>query len=526
LVAVNNDMTNADTKAAAWRVKFCVIWTVLLVIKLLLAWRLPLFGDEAFYAWEADHLAWAYSDLPGMTAWLIHIGQVCGGYHPFAIRLPFVIMMAFLPWLVMKITDCISGNPQLRWQSGVLACCLPLSMPVGVMALPDAPLCIAFLCCLLATVKMMQKIDIHACAYFLFGIFLGANTHYRFALLAFSLFAVFIVLNGFSVIKNWRITALALLGTMAWLPLLVYNQQHANAGLQFQLLERNPWQISWQGIFHLPIQMVVLTPFLYAGLIWCIWTFWQNWRKTEKPEAQVVLSTFTILLAYAVLAFFVDTMRSSFHWPLQAYLGLVALLPLYLYRYARARAEKILRVIISTAMVGVLVATSYLFVITMPGLSGRLAGSKQYPDNFLGWEAISNVVKQELKPDEILIADNFMLAAQLRFSYQGRVAIKVLEHPLNQKHGRAHQLSDWQVDAESIDRLPANTPVLIAIEETSTKEWLRDTKREKLCSQFHQLRWVKTVYGPGKGKYFSIFRANVGPKFGELCHILLPKDQG
>jgi hypothetical protein len=224
-----------------------------------------------------------------------------------------------------------------------------------------------------------------------------------------------------------------------------------------------------------------------------------------------------------VLAFFVDTMRSSFHWPLQAYLGLVALLPLYLHRYEKARAERILRAIMATALVGVFIATSYLFVIATPELAGRLAGSKQYPDNFLGWEAIAQAVKQELKPNETLIADNFMLAAQLRFSYQGRVTIKVLEHPLNQKHGRARQLSDWQVDAKSIDRLPANTPVLIAIEETSTKEWLRDAKREKLCLQFHQLRRVKTVYGPGKGKYFSIFRAYSGQRFGEPCYIPLPE---
>jgi 4-amino-4-deoxy-L-arabinose transferase-like glycosyltransferase len=523
LVAIDNDKTNADTNAAAWRVKFCVVWTVLLVIKLLLAWRLPLFGDEAFYAWEADHLAWAYSDLPGMTAWLIRLGQAILGYHAFAIRLPFVIMIAFLPWLIMKITGCVSEDKRFRWQSGVLACCVPLLLPVGVMALPEAPLCIAFLCCLLAALKLTQKSDVSGYAYLLFGIFLGANTHYRFALLVVALGAVFFIVNGFSIIKRKRVILLCLFGAAAWLPLLLYNHLHANAGFQFQLIERNPWQFSWQGLLHLPTQMLVLTPLLYAGLLWCIWKFWQNRLLSGKQEALLLFSALAILACYAALAFFVDTMRSSFHWPLQAYLGLIVVLPLYLRRYVNAWAEKILYYSIALALIGVFIAASYLFVITTPTLAGHLAGSKQYPDNFLGWEAIAEAVKQELKPDEVVIADNFMLAAQLRFSYQGRVRIKVLEHPLNQKHGRARQLSDWNVDTTSIDRLPVNTPVLIVIEETSIKEWLRDAKRQKLCWQFHQLRWVTTVYGPGKGKYFSILRGKSGPLFGEFCQIQLPE---
>ncbi|HMB57769.1 MAG TPA: hypothetical protein VKM35_11240, partial [Arenimonas sp.] len=57
------------------RVKFVALWAVLLALKIILAARLPLFVDEAFYAWESRRLAWAYSDLPGLTAWLIALGR-------------------------------------------------------------------------------------------------------------------------------------------------------------------------------------------------------------------------------------------------------------------------------------------------------------------------------------------------------------------------------------------------------------------------------------------------------------------
>ena len=55
------------------RVKFVAIWSLLLLAKVLLAASLPLMVDESFYAWEGRYPAWAYSDLPGLTAFLAAI---------------------------------------------------------------------------------------------------------------------------------------------------------------------------------------------------------------------------------------------------------------------------------------------------------------------------------------------------------------------------------------------------------------------------------------------------------------------
>ena len=49
------------------RALFCGLWVIVAVAKLVVAWRLPLFVDEAFYWQEGRHLAAAYSDLPGLT---------------------------------------------------------------------------------------------------------------------------------------------------------------------------------------------------------------------------------------------------------------------------------------------------------------------------------------------------------------------------------------------------------------------------------------------------------------------------
>ena len=64
-------MMRIEVRAWRW---FIGAWVILTLVKLVVAARLPLFVDEAFYWQEGQHLAWAYSDLPGLTAWL---GPAC-----------------------------------------------------------------------------------------------------------------------------------------------------------------------------------------------------------------------------------------------------------------------------------------------------------------------------------------------------------------------------------------------------------------------------------------------------------------
>jgi hypothetical protein len=55
-------------------------FVALFLVKLMLVARLSPFGDEAFYWQESRHLAWGYSDLPPLTAWLIPLGETVAGH--------------------------------------------------------------------------------------------------------------------------------------------------------------------------------------------------------------------------------------------------------------------------------------------------------------------------------------------------------------------------------------------------------------------------------------------------------------
>ncbi|MEO6172640.1 MAG: glycosyltransferase family 39 protein [Arenimonas sp.] len=496
--------------------KFYLLWSLMLALKLLLAWQLQLFGDEAFYAWEATKPAWAYSDLPGMTAWLIRFGIEVGGYSAFSARLAFVAMGALIPFFIIRIATRFSTAAH-GWQAGILSCCLPVLLPVGVLALPEAPLCLAVLLCLDAAMGLQEKCSSIVCLELALGLMMGAMTHYRFLIILLA-GGLGVVLSGaWRQYRDPKVLLAVLIGACAWLPLVFYNQQHEFAGWQFQFHDRNPWHFSAGGLAHLPIQAIITTPILYVALLWCLWSVFLSWYRGEKKMGMILGVAGLSLILFASLAFFADQIRTSFHWPLPAYFPLIAALPIFLADKFPESYKKLFSLIVFTGLAGVIVGLTYLLTAILPGMAGALAGKKSYPDNFVGWNEISIATNSLLKENEIVVADNFMLAAELQFSLPREKMIYVLDHPLNYKHGRAKQLHDWELDSEALSRLNKNSPGLIVIEETSTKQWLRDQWRTKLCTQFNGLKFEKTIYGPGKGKSFSIFRGRLGADPKQLC---------
>ena len=157
---------------------FLVAWAVLVLVRLLLAVRLPLFVDEAFYWQESRHLAWAYSDLPGLTAWLIRLGTALAGDSLLGVRWPFLLLAAALPWLMRAAARPL--GPRRAWQVGTLVAVFPLSGLLGILALPDVPLNFAAALCLVGGVRAVQKPDWRASAWLAAGLLVGGLSHYRF----------------------------------------------------------------------------------------------------------------------------------------------------------------------------------------------------------------------------------------------------------------------------------------------------------------------------------------------------------
>src|SRR5512145_3172521 len=105
---------------------FWALWSTVLLLKLVVAARLPLFVDEAFYWQEGQHLALAYSDLPGLTAWMARLGVELGGHTLLALRAPFLLVAALVPLLVVRIA-AREFSERDGWVAGCSALLLPLA---------------------------------------------------------------------------------------------------------------------------------------------------------------------------------------------------------------------------------------------------------------------------------------------------------------------------------------------------------------------------------------------------------------
>jgi len=455
---------------------FTALWVAACLAKLVVAARLPLFVDEAFYWQEGRHLAAAYSDLPGMTAWLARLGTALGGEHPFALRLPFLLMGALLPWWVVRIGrqwfGAING-----WRAGSLAVLAPLVGMLGVMALPDVPLALATLLCLSAGTRLLREVSPGAVLELALGLGLGAASHYRFGgVVVVGALALCWVPQGRRLLRDSRVLLALAVGLLAWVPLLLWNMENGEAGLRFQLLDRHPWALHAGGLMFLPAQALLVTPMLFAALLAAAWR--DAWpRRAIRPQWRF-LGTFgaIVLCGIFVLGFVTDQERVSFHWPAPAWLALMPAAAMIIGRWP----PRWRRMAWITTALGMCVALGLALALASPSLRATTAASKHYPRNFTGGTPVAAAVRAELDampPGTRLLAGDFKLGATLGFVLDD-ADIAVLDHPLNHAHGRAPQLRQWglQVDAPP----PAPTLLVLAPEHLPLRQRLQHYHR--LCA--------------------------------------------
>ena len=434
------------------RQTFLWLWTVVTAIKLLIAARLPLFVDEAFYWQEGQHLAAAYSDLPGLTAWLTRLGTELGGDSVLALRAPFLLIAALLPWLVAHIGARWFGEGA-GWRAGSLAVLMPLSGSLGLLALPDVPMALATVLCLDAGARLLREVDAASAAELALGLAFGALSHYRFVgVIGVGFLALLLLPQGRQVLRDPRVWVALALGVAAWAPVVAWNLEHAEAGWRFQLVDRHPWSFHGAGAWFVIIQAMLVTPLLLLALMLVAV------RAFRGSEALPQWRYFGLLggistLGFFALGFFADTDRVSFHWPLPGYVALLIVAPLVLRGWPRGWR------VATWWMAGVGLATilGYYLLLSMPALRAQFAADKFYPANFAGWDELETAVREELArmpPGTEVLADNFKSGAELGFAL-GNPRIRVLDHPLNHKHGRAPQLQLWGLQSDGSREGPA-----------------------------------------------------------------------
>lgn len=490
---------------------FVGLWLAVCAIKLALALQLPVFVDEAFYWQESRHLAWAYSDLPGLSAWLAWLGTGFGGNHALALRLPFLLIGALVPWLVARMAarefDASTG-----WQAGSLSLLLPLAGSMGVLALPDVPLLLATVLCLDAGLRLLHKVEAFGAAELATGLVIGGLCHYRFAaVIAVGLVAMLVLPAGRRALRSPLPWLAIVVGALAWLPLLLWNLHHGDAGLQFQLVDRHPWQFSSEGLRLGRMQLILATPLLLVAMTVAAWRGLTT--RGNDASRYLALSGSLIVLGFLALGFFADRERVSFHWPLPGYLALLPLVPLVLARWPRG--WRIATWV--TVGLGLAAVLGYYAIASVPALRAQTASRNFHPTNFAGWDVLADTVRDRMAsmpPGTRLVAGDFKLSAELGFALDD-ADIPVLDHPLNGKHGRAPQLALWGLLLARLDA-DAGTPVLLVVAANDVEFGDLLGYYHRLCEQVGPLPAPQVVNVDHGRQRFLLF-ALLAPARSHVC---------
>lgn len=477
---------------------FLIAWSLLALAKLLLAVALPLFGDEAFYAWEARHPAWSYSDLPPLTAWLVAVGRALlpgeGG-----VRLLFLALGLALPWQLRAWAARRHGEAA-GWRAGWLALLVPGAAALGVLALPDVPLAVVSVAAAAAFQRALD--DGRARRWLALGALLavGLLCHYRFGLVLVALaIATCLLPAGRASLRGPGPWLAALVAAAGLLPLLAFNFDNDLAGLRFQVLDRHPWQ--WQASAWLqPLEQALLAGPVLAALLLAA-----GWRAARAPasagQVPAVLAL-AMLALVLVLGAFADDQRFRWHWPLPAWLWL---LPVLAAAWPSWRRWPRRAAVASSALL-VAAVLAWLAAAAMPGRAAQWLDAKRFPANFTGWREAAAWIAPIAAQGGVLVADNFMLAAALDFYLPAgrRGPLFVLDDPANAFHGRAAQLAIWGADEPAL--AAHGGPGVLLAEETARRfsdrhAWYRD-----LCARLDGLQLDGQLLLHGGRKRFVRWR--------------------
>ncbi len=484
----------------------------LIALKFTLVLNMSLFGDEAFYWLESIHPAISYSDLPPLTAGLIRLGTALFGDSYLAVRSLFFILGCAIPLAIYLLAREFVDR-QASCVAALLSLCLPLVTVQGVLALPDAPLNIIAIALLLAATRAIRSDSLGWWMVLGLCAALGLATHFRMAVPLLALVGFFLV-SGRSYLASpgpWLAVGLAFLGL---LPTLIFNLQHDFASFNFQLVERHPWSFQGKGLLQPLQQIMVTTPLLYGLLVGAAVLLCQRARNAGGEWTLLAWAALFPPLFYFGAGLFADQTRANFHWPLVGYLPLCVMLPEVLSRlqhYLRRYFSFALAwsITLGAPLLGLLAGVAAMGFILYATTAGdfRVSHARGYPDNLLGWREAAAVVEQlrrEQPGDGVLLADNFMLAAELSFELGGRPVFS-LDHPLNTKYGRAAQLAIWGLDELAWQETAASDTLLV-IETSAVKGAQLTAWLHRICERLGGGRLQAELSLHGGRKRFLFYR--------------------
>ncbi|MES3008358.1 MAG: glycosyltransferase family 39 protein [Pseudomonadota bacterium] len=487
-------------------------------LKIVLAAALDLYSDEIFYWQASTRPALAYSDLPFMAALLSGLGTTLFGNSAFAVRTFFLLLGTSIPLLIYWVASPLMPRRQAQ-EAAALSLCLPLGAFLGLLAVPDVPL--LFLGLLLIG-SLERATRLNSITYWLATgavAALGVSTHYRFALY---ILAGFIFLVSFKDLhRHWKSPGLWLafgLLLLGLYPTLAFNLNNQLSGIDYHLLERHPWEFQAEGLLHPFKQALLVTPLLYAALLYTLFVLLQKARQGDSRHGLFAVFALVNLGVYLVLAPWADSTRTSIHWPLSGYLPLLVFLPETLREFHQRlsskfgirQASRLITVTVALGFMGSVVALLGVGSQSLQEQLRPLLGKGVLSNKMAGWRELNDHVntlleRQTSSNDWVLITDNYYTGAQLELGLDAMLPIYNIDTDKAVRDGRAVQYELWGNNATGLIRETGRNALFISEDSTLTVPDKIATLA-RACSQLARLEFIEQLTLFDGEKIFSFYK--------------------
>ncbi|MCW9025380.1 MAG: glycosyltransferase family 39 protein [Gammaproteobacteria bacterium] len=229
-----------------------------LIIKLMVAYWLPMTGDEVYFIQWGRHLDYGYYDHPPMVGWFL-AAMLQFSDAAMWLRLPQILTTTFIAWAIYRILS--RSYAQTAVMISVLYMLAPINM-LGVLITTDTPLLLWSFLSGLAFYQSQRRDSMGW--YLLCGILLGLAFFSKFFAgllgVAYFLYLVLFVRRG---IQPYLGLLLIIAGTLPFIFLnLLWNYNHCWDNYLFNLFNRTEgssfsFKLTWKYILTL---VYLLTP--------------------------------------------------------------------------------------------------------------------------------------------------------------------------------------------------------------------------------------------------------------------------
>lgn len=298
------------------------LWALLLgltVVKLVVAARVELLPEEAYYWTYWQHPSLSYFDHPPLVAWTIGLGTAIWGDTEFGVRFGFIVLSLGSVWLMYRLALAWFDARTAAMSAGIFAV-IPLYAGIGLLAFPDGPLIFFWLLTLLAVTHAVRtgRTWWWLLAGFAFG---GALLSKYYAVLLAPSLALFLLVIPRHRHWLWRWspwTALVVAVAM-FSPVVVWNYRHDWASFLFQATRTaGEYTLASRTVpeFWL-VQLAVLSPLVALAIGWSAYK-----AVRRRTEADRFALAFGVPL-FAIFAWASFKTEVHINWTAPAFLSLL-----------------------------------------------------------------------------------------------------------------------------------------------------------------------------------------------------------